>query len=204
VRRVRANSVRFAAVVAALALSLLVVTAVYADTPATDAPDTPDASDRTETALDGAADADTNAGEGEETVAENEQTLSGDGGAQDDEVSIEQTDRDDEDAKVRKAQRDRDCGSFDTQEQAQSHFNEQGGSTENNADNLDDDGDGLACEGLASGDAPLGGADTGGGGTAPPPNAGSSTGPAPFVLGGAALGLLLALLGPSLRRRSTT
>jgi hypothetical protein len=200
VRRVRANSVRLAAVIAAIASSLLLVTVAYADTPATDVPD------RTPTALDEAADADSNADATEETVAANEQSVRGDGESQDQEVSTAQTDRgDDEDARVRKAAADKDCPDFTFQEDAQDYFDRNGGSEDNDFDNLDAEGDGLACESLPSrDDAPTGGPDTGGGGTAPPPNGGSSAGPLPFVLGGAALGLLIALLGPSLRRRVTT
>jgi hypothetical protein len=193
---VRANSVRLVAVVAALALSLLWATAAFAvtDEPATD-----------EEVATQAADTDSNADEAVETVTANEQSLRGDGRSQEQEVSVEQTGRrDDDDARVRKAATDRDCSSFNSQEQAQKHFNNQGGSAENNVENLDADGDGVACESLSAGSAPTGGPDTGGGGTAPPPNGGSSAGPLPFVLAGAAFGLLVALLGPSLRRRVTT
>ncbi len=41
---------------------------------------------------------------------------------------------------------DRDCGDFATQGAAQSYFNERGGSSYNNVDRLDADGDGIACE----------------------------------------------------------
>jgi hypothetical protein len=188
-----------------LALSLLLVTVAYADTS--------DAPDRTATALDGATGddsasetptAESNAAEAEDTVAANEQSLRGDGGSQDETVSTAQTDRgDDKDARVTKAAADRDCPDFDFQEDAQDYFDRNGGSSTNDFDNLDGDGDGVACQNLPSRNAPTGGADTGGGGTAPPPQAGSRPGPAPFVLGGAALGFLLALLGSSLRRRAT-
>lgn len=198
-RRVRANSVRLAAVVAALALSLLWVTAAFAQ-------DEPTAPDRTAPALDEAASDDSNATEAEETVAANEQSVRGDGKSQDQEVSVEQTGGGNgKDARLRKAAEDKNCPDFNgDQDAAQKYFESHGGSATNNVDNLDRDHDGLACEDPDSGTAPTGGPDTGGGGTAPPPNDGSSAGPFPFVLGGAALGLLVALLGPSLRRRVTT
>jgi hypothetical protein len=97
--------------------------------------------------------------------------------------------------------RDRDCSDFTFQEQAQRFFERHGGSRANNVDGLDRDRDGVACESLPSeGDAPVGGIDTGGGGTATASDGGS---PVPFGLGGAGLGLLVVLLASSLRRRST-
>lgn len=79
---------------------------------------------------------------------------------------------------VRAAQaEDRNCPDFDFQEDAQEYFEENGGSAENNVDELDADGDGEACESLPSRDdgdiadgddavPPRGGIDTGLGGTA--------------------------------------
>jgi hypothetical protein len=70
---------------------------------------------------------------------------------------------------------DRDCPDFDSQEGAQDFFEDNGGSPDNNVDELDADGGGEACEDLDSsvaddeGDdevAPRGGVDTGLGGTA--------------------------------------
>ncbi|HKP89910.1 MAG TPA: excalibur calcium-binding domain-containing protein [Thermoleophilaceae bacterium] len=161
--------------------------------------------DRAATAIDDAAsDESTSAAEGKETAAENKQSVRGNGRAQEAEVSTAQVDGDDDaDARVRKAAADRDCGDFTSQDEAQQFFDEHNGSATNNVDNLDADGDGRACEDPDSGSSPVGGIDTGGGGTATPPGAGSSAGPLPFVLGGAAVGLLMALLGPSLRRRLT-
>jgi hypothetical protein len=46
------------------------------------------------------------------------------------------------------AQVDRDCRDFSTQQQAQTYFEARGGSAFNNVDNLDADGDGVACETL--------------------------------------------------------
>ena len=46
---------------------------------------------------------------------------------------------------------DRDCPSFSTQQEAQDYFESIGGSPDNNADRLDDDGDGIACDDLPSG-----------------------------------------------------
>jgi hypothetical protein len=97
--------------------------------------------------------------------------------------------------------RDRDCVDFASQEAAQRFFDRHGGSRSNNVDNLDSDRDGIACEGLSSvSGAPVGGIDTGGGGTATASDGGS---PLPFALGGAGLGLLVVLLASSLRRRPT-
>jgi hypothetical protein len=75
---------------------------------------------------------------------------------------------------------DRNCPDFDFQEDAQDFFDDNGGSPDNNFDELDANGDGVACEDLPSresdddagddeGDdaaAPRGGVDTGLGGTA--------------------------------------
>jgi hypothetical protein len=68
---------------------------------------------------------------------------------------------------------DRDCPDFDSQEEAQDFFEDNGGSPDNNVDRLDADGDGEACEDSSfvddQGDdeaAPSGGIDTGLGGTA--------------------------------------
>jgi hypothetical protein len=98
--------------------------------------------------------------------------------------------------------RDRDCVDFATQEEAQDFFERHGGSSANNVDDLDRDGDGIACESLPSrSDAPVGGIDTGAGGTAAKPGGGS---PLPFALGGAGLGLLVVLVASSLRRRPTS
>lgn len=58
---------------------------------------------------------------------------------------------------------DRDCADFDTQQEAQEYFEEQGGGPDNNVDQLDEDGDGLACESLDGGAVPDGGPATGGG-----------------------------------------
>ena len=41
---------------------------------------------------------------------------------------------------------DKDCADFDTQREAQAYFESIGGSPSNNADRLDADGDGVACE----------------------------------------------------------
>ena len=49
------------------------------------------------------------------------------------------------------AAQDRDCSDFATQSEAQAFFESIGGSTSNNADNLDADHDGVACEALAAG-----------------------------------------------------
>lgn len=46
---------------------------------------------------------------------------------------------------------DRDCADFDTQQEAQSYFESKGGSRSFNADLLDEDRDGLACELLPRG-----------------------------------------------------
>lgn len=46
---------------------------------------------------------------------------------------------------------DRDCADFDTQQEAQDYFESKGGSRSFNADLLDEDGDGLACELLPQG-----------------------------------------------------
>ena len=43
---------------------------------------------------------------------------------------------------------DRDCSDFANQAEAQAYFASIGGSATNNADNLDADGDGVACEAL--------------------------------------------------------
>lgn len=68
---------------------------------------------------------------------------------------------------------DRDCPSFDSPEEAQDFFEDNGGSPDNNFDGLDADGDGEACEDSSFADdqgddaaAPSGGVDTGLGGTA--------------------------------------
>ncbi len=71
---------------------------------------------------------------------------------------------------------DRDCPSFEFQEDAQEFFDENSGSSDSNVDRLDADRDGVACQSLPSresgddaGDdeaAPSGGIDTGLGGTA--------------------------------------
>lgn len=71
---------------------------------------------------------------------------------------------------------DRDCPSFEFQEDAQDFFDENSGSSDSNVDRLDADGNGVACQSLPSresgddaGDdeaAPSGGIDTGLGGTA--------------------------------------
>lgn len=99
------------------------------------------------------------------------------------------------------AARDRDCSDFTFQEQAQRFFERHGGSRDNDVDNLDTDGDGVACERLPSeGNTPVGGIDTGAGGTAV---AGGGGSPLPFALGGAGLGLVMLLLASSIRRRPT-
>jgi len=56
------------------------------------------------------------------------------------------------------AQDDRDCEDFASQPTAQAYFTERGGSADVNVDNLDRDGDGIACEDLIPG----GGEDTDG------------------------------------------
>lgn len=43
---------------------------------------------------------------------------------------------------------DKDCKDFATHAAAQAYFNSKGGSKTNNVDNLDSDGDGIACENL--------------------------------------------------------
>lgn len=43
---------------------------------------------------------------------------------------------------------DYNCVDFGTQNDAQNYFNSQGGSKTNNVDNLDEDGNGIACESL--------------------------------------------------------
>jgi hypothetical protein len=103
---------------------------------------------------------------------------------------------------VKSAGDDRNCDDFEFQEDAQDYFEDHGGSADNNVDVLDRDRDGVACQNLPSRNAPTGGIDSGGGGTAPAPDSGP-VGPVPFTLGGAVIGLLVALLGPSLRRRET-
>ncbi|WP_285588086.1 excalibur calcium-binding domain-containing protein [Actinomycetospora sp. NBRC 106378] len=44
---------------------------------------------------------------------------------------------------------DRDCADFATQQQAQQYFESIGGSSTNNADRLDENHNGVACESLA-------------------------------------------------------
>lgn len=95
---------------------------------------------------------------------------------------------------------DRSCEDFATQKEAQEYFTDQGGDATHNIDNLDADGDGKACESL---NAPAGGVDAGGGGTAPPPTADANS-PLPFVFGGALVGLAIgAFLIIGRRRRAT-
>lgn len=89
---------------------------------------------------------------------------------------------------ARDAQADRDCADFDTQPEAQEYFDSQGGGPDNNVDQLDEDGDGVACENL-DGATPDGGIDSGGGWLARR-DAGTGAG-APL----AALALLLAAAG---------
>lgn len=43
---------------------------------------------------------------------------------------------------------DKDCADFSTHSQAQAYFEAKGGSSSNNVDKLDRDGDGIACETL--------------------------------------------------------
>jgi len=94
---------------------------------------------------------------------------------------------------------DRDCDDFETQAEAQDYFTGKGGDDRNNVDGLDGNGDGVVCEALGESlAAPTGGVDAGAGGTAPRPEL-PSNGPLPFLLGGAALGLMLYML--SLYRR---
>lgn len=112
-----------------------------------------------------------------------------------------------DDPGVEAAQTDRDCADFSTQGEAQDYFDRNGGSPTNNVDNLDADGDGIACENLPSGDgAPVGGVDTGGGGTVPTPGGPDEPSPLAFVLTGAGLGLIpggvLAVIGRRRRRAS--
>lgn len=94
----------------------------------------------------------------------------------------------------------RSCTDFRSQQEAQRYFEENGGTETRNVDGLDADGDGQACESL---NAPVGGIDAGGGGTAPQPGQASGSGPLAFLLGGAALGLALGLLSLVGRRRRT-
>ncbi|MED4205452.1 LPXTG cell wall anchor domain-containing protein [Neobacillus mesonae] len=47
------------------------------------------------------------------------------------------------------AQSDKNCPDFSTWNEAQTYFEQNGGSPTNNVDDLDRDGDGLACEDLA-------------------------------------------------------
>ena len=49
------------------------------------------------------------------------------------------------------AAQERDCEDFATHAAAQAYFVQNGGSTTNNVDRLDADGDGLACENLPGG-----------------------------------------------------
>lgn len=56
---------------------------------------------------------------------------------------------------------DRNCPSFSTQQEAQDYFESIGGSATNNADDLDRDGDGLACDDLPSGTSGGGQSDPG-------------------------------------------
>jgi hypothetical protein len=131
----------------------------------------------------------------------NEDTRSTDQSARDASVSNDQSnDGDSGDSANAAATGDRDCSDFSTQEAAQRFFDDHGGDKHHNVDDLDRDRDGVACEDLPSESAPVGGIDTGAGGTASADAAGSS-GPLPFVLAGAGLGLLLMLLGTPLRRR---
>ena len=105
---------------------------------------------------------------------------------------------DDDGGSVEAAGDDRDCADFNNQEEAQDYFESQGGDADNNVDNLDADGDGIACEGLAS-SAPSGGVDTGGGGTAVS-SPGDPPGPAGAIGAGALLGLVLGMLFAGRRR----
>jgi hypothetical protein len=109
---------------------------------------------------------------------------------------------DSDDASVGTAQTDRDCPDFATQEEAQDYFRANGGDENNNVDNLDADGDGIACEDLPSRSAdgtPVGGVDTGWGGTAAGPD---DPAPLAFVLTGVGLGLLAGWVAAlAIRRR---
>jgi hypothetical protein len=88
---------------------------------------------------------------------------------------------------------DSDCEDFASREEAQNFFEQEGG-PEEDPHFLDADNDGVACEGFR---APTGGVDSGGGGTADP----GRPSPLLFVLGGTAIGLLLAGVTTLMRRR---
>jgi endonuclease YncB( thermonuclease family) len=64
-------------------------------------------------------------------------------------------------------ERDRDCSDFADQAEAQHFFEAHGGSATNDFDNLDGDGDGLACESLPCPCAGRGGSGGRGGGSSP-------------------------------------
>jgi len=95
---------------------------------------------------------------------------------EDDEESVEDGDSTEDEAApegTAAQAEDRNCPDFDSQQEAQDFFEDNGGSPDNNVDGLDADGDGEACEDSAfTGDegddepAPRGGIDTGLGGTA--------------------------------------
>jgi len=111
-------------------------------------------------------------------------------------TAAEQAAAEDAEAQAAQAAGDRDCGDFDgDQAAAQDYFDTNGGSPTNNVDNLDADGDGIACEQLS--DTPQGGIDSGGGGTAQPASIGVGL---PLGVAGA---LLLVATGIAAARRPT-
>jgi hypothetical protein len=195
---VRARGIRTIAVAAVFALVVAWATAAHAATV-----DVPGLTPR-----DGDATARTASREDARNEAENVQTGSGDSenssqtaGSGDESSSNTQSNRQGGDSDLDRARTDRDCSDFTFQEEAQRFFERHGGSRANNVDDLDRDRDGKACERLPSEtDTPIGGIDTGAGGTAGASGGGS---PLPFVLGGAGLGLLVVLLASPLRRRPT-
>ena len=203
-RRVRAKSVFLSAVALLFALALAVAGGAPAATVNAGVPSR-DASTGAPVGKSSASDTST-----EESTQSSHQTnrTDGDSVSQDAESKHESnsntqsTDQDSSGTNVTRTGRDRDCRDFASHEAAQRFFDRHGGSSTNNFDDLDRDHDGKACEDLPSESAPVGGIDTGGGGTAPTADAASSS-PLPFVLGGAGAGLLLVLLGSSLRRRQS-
>jgi hypothetical protein len=84
---------------------------------------------------------------------------------------------------------DKDCSDFATQAEAQAYFKSIGGSASNNADRLDADSDGIACEDLPSGSSGSGASDSAGaGGTLPRTGSTSlplGTGAAVLIVAGA-------------------
>lgn len=196
--------VRFTLTLVVAALAVLAYASVaYAQDPAAEptepaaerpaAETAPPAEDGSLATGDNAADADEANDELELPAGENDSEA-----AQDD-TAAEDTDEDDGSGDTAQADdQDRSCDDFDSQEEAQQYFTDQGGDATHNVDDLDADGDGTACESL---NAPAGGIDAGGGGTAPSPGSSSDDGPLPFLLGGGALGLMLGAFSLLLARR---